>query len=157
MTVCKRTILSLSIPLLAGLTACAPDLFPDLPDDDTCYNRVQEIIQITNETAINTPELQMQLNPEPYLNILCARGKLRKATISFETKEQLAGFEKLARTTPELIFQQGTNATAGFRNYEGRYFAIRTIYFWSKDTPKILAMLRRVYGEKITGKSIFRN
>ena len=88
----------------------------------------------------------MQLNPEPYLAILCARGKLRKATVSFETKEQLAGFEKLARTTPELIFQQGTNATAGFRNYEGRYFDIRTIYFWSKDTPKILAMLRRVYG-----------
>ena len=146
MTVSKRVLLSISMPLLAGLTACAPDLFPDLPDDDTCYNRVQEIIQITNETAINTPELQMQLNPEPYLNILCARGKLRKATISFETKEQLAGFEKLARTTPELIFQQGTNATAGFRNYEGRYFAIRTIYFWGKDTPKILAMLRRVYG-----------
>lgn len=146
MTVSKRVLLSISMPLLAGLTACAPDLFPDLPDDDTCYNRVQEIIQITNETAINTPELQMQLNPEPYLNILCARGKLRKATISFETKEQLAGFEKLARTTPELIFQQGTNATAGFRNYEGRYFAIRNIYFWSKDTPKILAMLRRVYG-----------
>lgn len=146
MTGSKRVLLSISMPLLAGLTACAPDLFPDLPDDDTCYNRVQEIIQITNETAINTPELQMQLNPEPYLNILCARGKLRKATISFETKEQLAGFEKLARTTPELIFQQGTNATAGFRNYEGRYFAIRTIYFWSKDTPKILAMLRRVYG-----------
>lgn len=146
MAVSKRVLLSISMPLLAGLTACAPDLFPDLPDDDTCYNRVQEIIQITNETAINTPELQMQLNPEPYLNILCARGKLRKATISFETKEQLAGFEKLARTTPELIFQQGTNATAGFRNYEGRYFAIRTIYFWSKDTPKILAMLRRVYG-----------
>ena len=146
MTVSKRVLLSISMPLLAGLTACAPDLFPDLPDDDTCYNRVQEIIQITNETAINTPELGGGLNPEPYLNILCARGKLRKATISFETKEQLAGFEKLARTTPELIFQQGTNATAGFRNYEGRYFDIRTIYFWSKDTPKILAMLRRVYG-----------
>ena len=114
MTVSKRVLLSISMPLLAGLTACAPDLFPDLPDDDTCYNRVQEIIQITNETAINTPELQMQLNPEPYLNILCARGKLRKATISFETKEQLAGFEKLARTTPELIFQQGTNRKIRF-------------------------------------------
>lgn len=55
MTVSKRVLLSISMPLLAGLTACAPDLFPDLPDDDTCYNRVQEIIQITNETAINTP------------------------------------------------------------------------------------------------------
>ncbi len=146
MTVCKRALLSLSMPLLAGLTACAPALFPDLPDDDACYNRVQELIRAANETSIITPDLQMQLNPEPYLAILCARGKLRKATVSFETKEQLAGFEKLARTTPELIFQQGTSATAGFRNYEGRYFDIRTIYFWSKDTPKILAMLRRVYG-----------
>ena len=157
MTVCKRTILSLSIPLLAGLTACAPDLFPDLPDDDTCYNRVQEIIQITNETAINTPELQMQLNPEPYLNILCARGKLRKASVSRQksswpdsksSQEPLPNSSSSREPTPPQDSGTTRDATSPSAPFTSGAKTRRRFSPCSAEFTD---------GEKITGKSIFRN
>ena len=138
-------------PLLAlsvsGLTGCAPSTFPDMPDDKTCYRRVQEITTQLKESDSLDPETYATLNPDPYLSVLCARGKLRKVCISVERKEQMRGLFKVVKETPEIIYWQGSGRAFGVQNYEHPTHDLVTLYFWSKDTPQVLAMLRRLYGK----------
>lgn len=143
----KKLILSLSALLALGMTACAPSLYPDMPDDKTCYKRVQEITTQLRESDSFDPETYASLNPEPYLAVLCARGKLRKVNIQIERKQQMRGFMKLVNETPEIIYWQGSGQASGFQPYENRTHDSVAIYFWSKDTPLVLAMLRRLYGK----------
>ncbi len=137
---------ALAVTALA-MTGCAPDLYPDMPDDKTCYRRVQEITAQLKESDSLDPKTYASLNPDPYLAVLCARGKLRKVCISIERKEQMRGLLKLVGDTPEIIYWQGSGRAFGFQNYEHPTHDLVTLYFWNKDTPQILAMLRRLYGK----------
>ena len=85
----KKLICSAAMLLALGMTACAPRLYPHMPDDKTCYDRIQEITTRLKES--NTIDLQTYaaLNPEPYLSVLCARGTLRKVCISLDRKQQM--------------------------------------------------------------------
>ena len=102
----KKLICSAAVLLALGMTACAPRLYPDMPDDKTCYNRIQEITTRLKESDTIDLQAYAALNPEPYLSVLCARGTLRKVCISLDRKQQMRSLVKLINQTPEIIYWQ---------------------------------------------------
>lgn len=143
----KKLICSAAVLLALGITACAPRLYPDMPDDKTCYDRIQEITTRLKESDTIDLQTYAALNPEPYLSVLCARGTLRKVCISLDRKQQMRNLVKLINQTPEIIYWQESGRAVAFQNYENPTHETVTLYFLNKDIPQILAMLRRIYGK----------